>query len=462
MYQNTLKHLTSAIRSISNNRPVSKTTINLSVLENPFDRCRDFKEFKQMLSQMILTGFIKDTFAAKRLLQLSTNDDLPFIHLDYFYQIFNFIENPDASIYNIMMMAYVARNYPHRAIPFTSLWSMRSGYEDEAEYFYNLIAEKEKDTIASHFMIVNFRRSCSFEKHDKLINEIPDNDTDSWSGLIYRYMEINREMYEEAFELFIRMHADGITIDELVVEVILICFVKFVRRRHVEMMGKLIHSLVVKMGIECDVELQNDLIGMYSACGQIMSAQKLLNAACWLSEFGSCLMLRGYVKCGLLEDAKALFESMPKKTFAQSWVEMISGYARHSCFFESLAIFQEMMHSGIRIRLDEEDLCRIINDLPDDFAALDLGKCIHAYLIKNGYTLQFRERLSTALSRMYSSCGYKVMRYKEGPFTGTVSPDPDININWNIVCNPISLPLWILEDLFPSRSCSLVGAYWIR
>ncbi|KAF3453439.1 hypothetical protein FNV43_RR03879 [Rhamnella rubrinervis] len=438
---------------------------------------------------MILTGFIKDTFAAKRLLQFSTHDDLPFIHLDYSYRIFNVIENPDASVYNIMMMAYVERNYPHRAIPFYKLMLNRNvgpnvytypflveacaiqksefegkqmhnhvfklgfGFDvhvrstlvdmyadcwntddarmvfdegpmmgsfvwfslleryigdgdlERAEYIYNLMPEK--NTTASTFMIVNF--TCYFytEKIDKLISEIPENDTDSWSDIIYCFQARNREMYEEALDIFINMHADGVSIDELVVEAVLLCVIKFARLRNLKMMGKLIHSLVVKIGIECDVELQNSLMGMYSACGQILSAQKLFNGICWFDKYGWHRVLSGYLKCGLLGKAKALFESRPEEIWEVSWTVMIKYFSRHGCFFEALELFQEMMRSGIR--LDEHDLCNIIIDLPYRYGALDLGKCIHAYLIKNGYCLKGGS-LDSELSCMYSSCECEVMK----------------------------------------------------
>ena len=65
----------------------------------------------------------------------------------------------------------------------------------------------------------------------------------------------------------------------------------------------------------------------------------------------------------------------------------------------SLALFQEMLRSGIR--LDEDDLYSIIMNLPRRFAAMDLGKCIHAYLIKNGYSLTSGGTLDSALSHIY-------------------------------------------------------------
>ncbi|KAF3456392.1 hypothetical protein FNV43_RR01042 [Rhamnella rubrinervis] len=423
---------------------------------------------------MILTGFIKDTFAAKKLLQLSTND------LDYSYRIFNVIENPDASICNIMMMAYVRRNYPHRAIPFYKLMLYRNvgpnlytypflveacairnsklegkqmhnhvlklGFDSDVDvrstfvdmyadcldifsaekvfgegpimdsfvwysllkveafnecwgamqYFCNMMPEK--DMTASNFLIVCFCRYGMSEKTNQLINEIPEDDTVSWSNLIDCFCSEYRQMYGEALDLFICMHANGIRIDEFVVESVLLCCLDFASLGDIKIIGKLIHSLVVKIGIECDVELQNSLICMYSTCGQILSAQNLFNAACWLDRRSWRYMLRGYVECSLDENVKALFKSMPQKVRSSCIAIMISHYSQHDCFSESLALFQEMVRSGIS--RGDQTWYDIIMRLPHGFAALDLGKCIHAHLIKNGYKLKNSSACS-ALSHMY-------------------------------------------------------------
>ncbi|KAF3453023.1 hypothetical protein FNV43_RR03456 [Rhamnella rubrinervis] len=484
-----LKHLSSAVRSILNYRHVSKITINLSVLETP---CRDFKEFKQVISQMILTGFIKNTYAANRLLQFSTCE-LPFIHIDYSYQIFNVIENPNASIYNIMLMTYVRRNYSHRAIHFYKLMLYRNvgpnvytypfligacavrkshfegeqmhnhvlklgfdsdvdirsifvdmyadccNYDDARKVFdegpmmdsfiwysllevcmrfdldvedmediYNLMPEKS--AIASSFMIASFSCLGTREQVEQLINKIPENDTVSWSALINHYGELFNEMYGEALDLFIKMHANGVTIDELVLEAVWPCCIELARLDiDVRIMGKLIHSLGVKIGIECDVEFQNSLICMYSTFRNFWSAQNLFNSACWLDQSSWSYMLRSYVECGLDENVEALFESMPEKIRLHCGLIMITYYSEHDCFSESLALFQKMVGSG---EISEVGWYTIIMELPCGFAFLDLGKCIHACLIKKGYSLENSlgngSGLDGALFRMYRrSCGYE-------------------------------------------------------
>ncbi|KAF3452949.1 hypothetical protein FNV43_RR03382 [Rhamnella rubrinervis] len=434
-----LKHLSSAIRSISNHRSVSQKTINLSVLEIPSNQCRDFKEFKKILSQMILTGFIKNKFAAKRLLQLSTND-LPFIHLDYCFQIFNVIENPDASIYNIMIIAYVRRNYPHRAIRFYKLMLYRnvgpnaytypflieacairqSKFEGKQMYNHVLKLGFASDAYIRSTFVDSFADCSMIKDALKVFCEGPMMGSFVWYSLLEA---CKGDGDEEGTKFVYSLMPEKDTIasnfmivffwrsDELVVEAALRCCINLAGYEDIEM-GKLIHCLVVKIGIESDVELQNSLIGMYSACGQILSAQNLFNEARWLRQSSWNHMLNWYVECDFDKNAEALFESMPIKNI-ESWIVMMTYYSRHKGFSESLALFQEKMHFGIR--LDEVSLHTIIDYLPCRFAVLDLGKCILAYSIKNGYNLWYR-CLHNALQRMYerNRCGYEHNRDKQG------------------------------------------------
>ncbi|KAF3437115.1 hypothetical protein FNV43_RR19868 [Rhamnella rubrinervis] len=235
-----------------------------------------------------------------------------------------------------------------------------------------------------HISRVGYRRlenglfvsCCTWEEADKLISEIPENDTACWmKDIIYRFSALRIDMYEQAFNY---LHGDGITIDELVVEAVLHCCRKCVFIPDCMEMGKLTHCLVVKIGIESDVELQNGLIGMYSVYGERLYAQNLFYAACWLHQSSWSFMIRTYLRYDLFENARVLFESMPKKGLTTR-IDMISYYSKHDCFSKSLALFQEMLRSGIRP--EKMSLYRIITDLTIRFAALDLCKCVHPYSI---------------------------------------------------------------------------------
>ncbi|PON69632.1 Tetratricopeptide-like helical domain containing protein [Parasponia andersonii] len=285
---------------------------------------------------MILTGFIKDTFAASRLLKFST--DLPFIHVDYSLHIFNLIESPNGFIWNTMMRAYAQRNCPQKAVylykfmlkenmgpdyytypvlvhacavrlsqiegkqmhshvlkmgfdsdvyvqntlinmyavcenmtdarqlfdesPCLDLvtWnSILGGYVqmenvEQAKYIYDRMPVK--NTIASNSMIVLFGKAGRVTEACHLFDEMPEKDMVSWSAVISCYEQ--NEMYEEALAMFINMNAEGIKVDEVVVITVL----SACSHLSVVQTGKLIHSLVVKIGIETYVNLQNALIHM--------------------------------------------------------------------------------------------------------------------------------------------------------------------------------------------------------
>ncbi|KAL5582645.1 hypothetical protein UlMin_015087 [Ulmus minor] len=468
-----LKHLSSAVKSTLNHKPISKTTINFSILETHLKKCRNSNQFKQILSQMIFTGFINDTFAASRLLKFST--DLPFIHVDCSFQVFNLIENSNGFIWNTMMRAFVQRNSPQKAVSLYKImldrnvgcdnytypilahacalgkskfegklihdhvikmgfdsdvyvqntlinmyavcenmtdarqlfdksphldsvtWnSILAGYVqvvdvEEAKYIYDRMPVK--NTIASNSMIVLFGKTGRVDDACRLFDEMPEKDMVSWSALISCYEQ--NEMYEAALAMFVKMNAEGVMLDEVVMVTVLSVSAHLLA----VWTGKLIHGLVVKIGIETYINLQNALIHMYSSCGEIESAQNLFNAAYHLDQITWNSMISGYLRCGSVENANALFDSMPEKDLV-SWSAMISGYAQHDRFSETLSLFQEMQRFGVKP--DETTLVSVISACTH-LAALDLGKWIHAYIRKNNFKVN--AILGTTLIDMYMKCG---------------------------------------------------------
>lgn len=469
-----LAHLSSTIKSSVNAKPIFKPTINLSILETHLQKCQSFKQFTQILSQMILTGLIADTFAASRLIKFST-DLLPFIDMSYSFKIFAFLESPNGFIFNTMMRAYIQRNVPQKAICLYKLmlnnnvgvdnytypllaqasalrlsvfegklihdhvlkagfdsdvyvnntlinmyavcgdlsaahklfdespvldlvsWnSILAGYVnadnvEEAKFIYNKMPER--NIIASNSMIVLFGRKGNVAEACRLFKEMPKKDLVSWSALISCYEQ--NEMYEEALVLFMNMIDHRVMVDEVVVVSVLSACANLT----VVKTGTSVHALAVKIGIECYINLQNALIHMYSSCGEITTAEKLFDAGHNLDLISWNSMISGYLKCGSVEKARALFDAMIEKDVV-SWSTMISGCAQHDQFSETLSLFMEMQHHGIRP--DEATLVSVISACTH-LVALDQGKWIHAYIRKNG--LKINSILGTTLIDMYMKLG---------------------------------------------------------
>ncbi|KAJ0014498.1 hypothetical protein Pint_19558 [Pistacia integerrima] len=167
---------------------------------------------------------------------------------------------------------------------------VNAGNLEEAKDIYDRMPER--NIIASNSMIVLFGRRGYVNEACRLFNQMPKKDLVSWSALISCYEQ--NEMYEEALVMFMTMNDHKVMVDEVVVVSVLSACAHLT----VVTMGKLIHNLVVKIGIESYVNLQNALIHMYSSCGEIISAEKLFNAGYSLDLISWNSMISGYWKCG--------------------------------------------------------------------------------------------------------------------------------------------------------------------
>ncbi|KAG5625938.1 hypothetical protein H5410_011156 [Solanum commersonii] len=422
---------------------------------------------------MISTGFIRDTYAASRILKFST--DSLFIHVNYSHKVFDYIDNPNGFICNTMMRAYLQRNQPQNTIflyksmlknnvcidnyTFPLLvqastvrlseaegkefhnhviktgfgsdvyvkntlinmyavcrnlvdarkmfdespvldsvsWnSILAGYVqvgnvDEAKVIFDKMPMK--NVIASNSMIVLLGRSGRMSEACQLFDEMMEKDVVSWTALISCYEQ--HGMYTQALDLFMQMCSNGISIDEVVaVSVLSACAHLLVVQT-----GESVHGLVIRVGFESYVNLQNALIHMYSTGGDVMAAQRLFDMSSHLDQISWNSMISGYLKCGSLEQARELFDSMAEKDVV-SWTTMISGYAQHDHFSETLALFQEMLHEDNKP--DETTLVSVLSACTH-LSALDQGKWIHAYIRKNG--LKVNSILGTTLVDMYMKCG---------------------------------------------------------
>ncbi|KAK4852368.1 hypothetical protein QYF36_023359 [Acer negundo] len=268
---------------------------------------------------------------------------------------------------------------------------VNAGNVEEARYIFDRMPER--NVIASNSMIVLFGRTGNVIQACRLFREMPKKDLVSWSALISCYEQ--NEMYEEALVTFKRMNDHAVMVDEVVVVSVLTACARLTD----VVIGKLIHSLVVKIGVEYYVNLQNALIHVYSSCEEIVSAEKLFRAGYNLDLISWNSMISGYLKCGSIEKAKALFDNMTEKDVV-SWGAMISGYAQHDRFSETLELFREMQLEGIMP--DQTILVSIISACTH-LAALDQGKWIHTYIRKNG--LKINAILGTTLIDMYMKLG---------------------------------------------------------
>ncbi|KAF8715695.1 hypothetical protein HU200_026637 [Digitaria exilis] len=87
-----------------------------------------------------------------------------------------------------------------------------------------------------------------------------------------------------------------------------------------------------------------------------------------------------YVKCGCIASACRFFRSM-KSWNNNSYAMLMLGYIQNRCSDEALKLFSKMQHSGLRA--NRVSFARILRGCTD-MCAIDLGRQLHASIIKMG------------------------------------------------------------------------------
>ncbi|XP_055818920.1 pentatricopeptide repeat-containing protein At4g39530 [Solanum dulcamara] len=111
--------------------------------------------------------------------------------------------------------------------------------------------------------------------------------------------------------------------------------------------GKEIHGYVLRQGAEMDVTVSNVLIDFY-------------------------------MKCGKVKTARTVFDRMEVKNTV-SWTTMISGYMQHSCDVEAISMFRDLNSLGWML---DRFACSSVLNSCGSLEALDLGRQVHAYIVK--------------------------------------------------------------------------------
>ncbi|KAK0588069.1 hypothetical protein LWI29_033842 [Acer saccharum] len=184
-------------------------------------------------------------------------------------------------------------------------------------------------------------------------------------------------------------------------------------------MGRLVHGLAIKLGLNQEIMVNNALVDMYSKwdkCGSFdhlrkmqmeeeMKANKVtvLNAltiCLGKSEFPSLKELHGYLlrhgfqndelvanalvaayaKCGSMTSAEYVFDGMRSRTVS-SWNAVIGGHAQNGDPSKALDFFHQMTCSGL-----EPDWFSISSLLLacTHLKSLQYGKEIHGFVLRNG------------------------------------------------------------------------------
>ncbi|KAH6558787.1 hypothetical protein KP509_1Z045400 [Ceratopteris richardii] len=105
----------------------------------------------------------------------------------------------------------------------------------------------------------------------RVFDELPYQSIISWCALISGYSENGHGQY--ALDIFERMLQEGIDSDR----VMFLCALKACSGIEFSVPGNQIYNMIIESGLECDITIGNALLDMYSKCGRLEDARKVLD-----------------------------------------------------------------------------------------------------------------------------------------------------------------------------------------
>lgn len=190
----------------------------------------------------------------------------------------------------------------------------------------------------------------------------PSRNSVSWTLLAKLYIEEGQP--SSAIHLFYQMLDFGAEIDSVALATAIVACASLKSLKQ----GRKVHQVARNCGLEFDVLVSNSLLKMY-------------------------------IDCSSIQEARVIFDSMPSKDII-SWTSIIHAYVKKGGFNEGLKLFRQMVKDGLK-----PDQLSISSILPAcaRVTANKQGREIHGYLLRNG--MELNVTVFNAVIDMYAKSG---------------------------------------------------------
>ncbi|KAE9620834.1 putative tetratricopeptide-like helical domain-containing protein [Lupinus albus] len=192
-----------------------------------------------------------------------------------------------------------------------------------------------RDVMSWNTMLNGYASNRDIELFEKIFDEIPQRNVFSWNGLIGGYAR--NGLFSQVLESFNRMLVEG---DVLPNDATLVTVLSACSKLGSLDMGKWVHVYAENIGYKGNLFIGNALIDLYA-------------------------------KCGVIENAVDVFNSMDRKDIF-TWNTIINCLAMHGHAADALSLFDDMKNAGVK---------------PDEVTFVGiLSACVHMGLVKDGFS----------------------------------------------------------------------------
>lgn len=266
---------------------------------------------------------------------------------------------------------------------FPEAWRIFSGYRGVV------------DLVSKNAMVAACCREGKLDMAVNLFWTEPElNDSVSWNTMIAGYAQ--NGFAEEALNLFVRMAENGFRWNDHT-------FASFLSAcsdlRNFKL-GKEVHAWVLKNGMSSNPFISSGIVDVYCKCGNMSYAKSVYATIGIENSFSITSLILGHASQGNLVEARRLFDSLAEKSMVVC-TALFSGYLKSQQFEVVFKLLGEVREKELIVP-DPLILISVLGACAVQ-AALDPGKQIHAYILRNN--IEVDKKLSTALVDMYSKSG---------------------------------------------------------
>ncbi|KAL5575559.1 hypothetical protein UlMin_017258 [Ulmus minor] len=375
------------------------------------DSCKSMDQLRQIHAQTIKTGNISVPVVQNKIMAfccLREGGDIV-----YARQVFDKISQPNLYIWNTIIKGYSLINCPEDGF-LMYLEMLRRNVKPDQYTFPFLFKGFTRDIALAcgkelHCQVLKYGFDSNVFVQNALVNMYSmsglidmargvfdmncEKDVITWNVMISAYNRIKR--FEESRKLFKEMVEKGVLPTSVTIVLVLSACSKL---KDFET-GKQVHRHLKECKIESNLVVENALIDMYAACGEmdisleIFENMKARDVISWTA------IVTGFANSGQVDLARKYFDRMPERDYV-SWTAIIDGYLRVNRFKEALELFRQMQNS--KIKPDEFTVVSILTACAH-LGALELGEWIKTYIDKN--KIKKDTFVGNALIDMFFKCG---------------------------------------------------------
>ncbi|CAN4120781.1 unnamed protein product [Withania somnifera] len=193
-----------------------------------------------------------------------------------------------------------------------------------------------------------------------VFENLPERDVVSCTAIISGYAQ--QGLYEQALELFRKLHAEGMSSNYVTYTSVLTALSGLAAVEQ----GRQLHARVIRLELPFYAVLQNSLIDMYSKCGKFTYSRTIFNQMSERTVSSWNAMLVGYTKHGMGKEVVELFKMMREENKIKpdniTLLAVLSGCSHGGMEDKGMEIFNDITTGKDRVEISIEH-CGCVVDL---------------------------------------------------------------------------------------------------